>query len=214
MSFPFRCADPGALTRNPNPNEKEHRTMNPSTTTPSLVNGIDVDALRAKAAAIQAEPSQGMTRWSVTTRWMGGTRSDTRVTGFELGGGRIARDFTIRVDEPLELCGTNQFANPQEVLLAAMNACMTVGYVAACALEGIVLEELSIETKGDIDLRGFLGLDDSVKPGYDELEYTVDIRADATPAQLERVHDIVCRTSPNRFNLSQPIRLRSRLVTG
>lgn len=188
--------------------------MNASTaTTPNLINGIDVDALRAKAAAIQADPALGMTRWSVTTRWMGGTRSDTRVTGYEIGGERVQRDFTIQVDEPLELCGTNQFANPQEVLLAALNACMTVGYVAACALEGIVLKGLSIETSGDIDLRGFLGLEEAVKPGYDELVYTVRLQADATPAQLERVHDIVCRTSPNRFNVSQPIALRSRLVT-
>ena len=31
------------------------------------------------------------------------------------------------------------------------------------------LRELRIETSGEIDLRGFLGLDDSVKPGYDQL---------------------------------------------
>jgi len=178
------------------------------------VNGIDVDALRSTAAAIQADPAQAMTRWNVTTRWAGGTRSDTRVTGYEIGGKRVAKDFTIRVDEPAELCGTNQFANPQEHLLAALNACMTVGYAAVCAMEGITLRELSIETSGDIDLRGFLGLDDAIKPGYEELEYTVHIKADATPAQIERVHDIVCRTSPNRFNLAQPVRLRSRLVLG
>jgi len=188
--------------------------MELETKTPTRVNGIDVDALRSTAAAIEADPKKGMTRWSVATRWMGGTRSDTRVTGFEIGGEPVKKDFTIRVDEPTELCGTNQFANPQEYLLAGMNACMTVGYVAVRALEGIVLRELSIETSGDIDLRGFLGLDDSVKPGYDELVYTVRVKADATPAQIERVHDIVCRTSPNRFNLSQPVRLRSRLVMG
>ena len=187
--------------------------MNAPTTTKNLVNGIDVDALRGAAAAIQADAAQGITRWNVTTRWKGGTRSDTSVTSYEIGGQRVEKDFTIRTDEPLELCGTNQFPNPQETLLAALNACMTVGYVAAFALEGIELEELSIETRGDIDLRGFLGLDDSVKPGYDALEYVVRVKADATPAQIERVHDLVCRTSPNRFNLAQPVVLRSRLVT-
>lgn len=185
----------------------------PTTANQNLVNGIDVAALRAKAGAIQTDPALGMTRWNVTTRWRGGTRSDTSVTQYEIGGQRVRKDFTIRVDEPLELCGTNLYANPQEVLLSALNACMTVGYVAAFALEGIALQELSIETSGDIDLRGFLGLDDSVKPGYDELTYTVHVKADATPDQIERVHDIVCRTSPNRFNLSQPIPLRARLVT-
>ena len=188
--------------------------MNASTTTTTnLVNGIDVEALRQNAGAIQADPALGLTRWNVTTRWMGGARSDTKVASCEIGGRRVKRDFTIQVDEPLELLGTNQFANPQEILMAALNACLAFGYVANFALEGITLKELTIETSGDIDLRGILGLDDSVKPGYDELVCTVHVKADATPAQIERVHDKVCRTSPNVFNITQPIRLRSRLVT-
>lgn len=187
--------------------------MNASTTTtPNLVNGIDVASLRAKRGAIEADPSQGMTRWNVTTRWMGGARSDTKVASSEIGGQRIPKDFTIRMDEPLELLGTNQFPNPQEVLMAALNACLANGYASNFALQGIALRELSIETSGSIDLRGFLGIDDSVKAGYEELDLTVRVKADATPAQIERVHDVVCRTSPNVFNLSQPVRLRSRLV--
>jgi uncharacterized OsmC-like protein len=189
--------------------------MTPSTSTPArIVNGIAVDALRDKAAAIRANPALGRTRWSATTRWVGGTRSDTKISESEFGGERLKKDFTLRVDEPLELCGTNQHANPLEYLLAAMNASMTVGYIAQCALAGIVVKELTIETSGAVDLRGFLGLDDKVKAGFDELVYTVHLKADATPVQLERVHDAVCRTSPNLFNLSQPVRLRSRLVTG
>lgn len=188
------------------------RITTTTNTNTRLVNGIDVDALRAKAGAIQADPALGATRWNVTTRWLGGTRSDTHVTSYEIGGQRVSRDFTIRVDEPLEQGGTNQFANPQELLLAALNACMTVGYAAAFALAGIALQELAIETSGDIDLRGCLGLEDAVKPGYEEITYTVKVKADATPALIERVHDFVCRTSPNRFNLAQPVRLRPRLV--
>jgi hypothetical protein len=36
------------------------------------------------------------------------------VTTDVIGGQRIAKDFTIHVDEPLEPCGTNQHPNPQE----------------------------------------------------------------------------------------------------
>ena len=35
---------------------------------------------------------------------------------------------------------------------------MMVGYVALCALQGITLERLEIQTEGDIDLRGFFWL--------------------------------------------------------
>jgi uncharacterized OsmC-like protein len=179
-----------------------------------MLNGIDLDLLRASIAAIAADPAKGQTHWHVRTEWRGGTRSDTRVTAYRIGGQEVARDFTIQADEPLELGGTNRFANPQEILLASLNACMTVGYVCACALEGIELESLAFETRGDIDLRGFLGLDPGVKPGYDHLDVVVHVRAKATPEQLRRVHELVARTSPNRFNVSQPVRLETRLVTG
>lgn len=179
----------------------------------ALVNGIDVDALKTVAGEVAADPKKGATSWRVATAWKGGTRSDTSVKSCSIGGNVVKKDFTIAVDEPTELLGTNQFPNPQEYLLAALNSCMIVGYVAGCALEGVNLEELRIETSGDIDLRGFLGLDPNIKPGYDGLRYTVYVKSDGTPAQLERVHDSVCRNSPNRFNLSQPIRMDARLVT-
>lgn len=188
------------------------RTATNPKTRKDTVNGIDIATLKQTAADIAADAAQGRTNWRVSTSWKGGTRSDTRVTSCVVGKAVVKKDFTISVDEPLELCGTNQFPNPQEYLLAALNACMMVGYTAVAALEGVTLQELRIESGGDIDLRGFLGLDPAVKPGYDRIRYTVFVKSDGTPAQLERIHDTVCRTSPNRFNLSQPIRLDGRLV--
>ena len=181
-------------------------------TEPTSVNGINTDALRGAIEAIRLDPAKGMTHWEVTSHWRGGTRSDTRVTHCVIGGEQIARDFTIKIDEPLPLCGTNQYANPQEYLLAALNACMIVGYSACCVHEGIELEELRIETDGDIDLRGFLGIDPTVKPGYDQIRYTVYLKGNGTPEQFEKIHRTVMSTSPNYFNVSSAIPLRSRLI--
>ncbi len=183
-----------------------------ATTEPTILNGINTDALRGAIDTVTQDPSHGMTRWHVASHWRGGTRSDALVTNCTIGGQRIAKDFTIRVDEPLELCGTNQHPNPQETLLAALNACMIVGYSALCALEGIELEELHIETEGNIDLRGFLGIDPSVRPGYDQLRYTVHIKGNGTPEHFEKIHRTVMATSPNYFNLATAIPLKSRLV--
>jgi uncharacterized OsmC-like protein len=187
--------------------------MNP-TTTSSTINGIDTSALWDAVQAITDDPAKGATNWKVTSHWRGGTRSDTAVREYHIGGQRVSKDFTIKIDEPYELCGTNQFANPQEYLLAALNACMIVGYAAACSMQGIRLDELRIETEGDIDLRGFLGIDPDVKPGYDSLRYTVHIRGDGTREQFQQIHEVVTRTSPNRFNLGTAIALHSRLVVG
>ena len=183
-------------------------------TNPQVINGINTAGLLGAIDAISKDPAQGQTTWQVSTEWKGGTRSDTKVSASYLAGQRLAKDFTICVDEPVELCGTNQHANPQEYLMAALNSCMVVGYTALCSLEGITIEELRIETEGDIDLRGFLGLDPTVKPGYDGLKYTVHLKGDGTPEQFERIHRKVMATSPNYFNVSNSIPLTSRLVLG
>ena len=180
----------------------------------NIVNGIDVDALHGLVATIKQDTTLATTKWKVATQWRGGTRSDTHVNEYSIGGKRIAKDFTIRVDEPLEIGGSNQYANPQEYLLAALNACMIVGYSALCAAEGIELAALRIETEGEIDLRGFFGISDEVKPGYEELSYTVHISGSGTPEQFEKIHRTVMATSPNYYNLRNSIPLKSRLVVG
>ena len=179
-----------------------------------MINGINTTSFLGAVAAISDDASKGATNWKVTSHWRGGTRSDTHVKSYRLGGQDISRDFTIGIDEPLELCGKNQYANPQEYLLAALNACMIVGYTVNCALEGIELEELRIETDGDIDLRGFLGLDPSVPPGYEQVQYTVHIKGNGTPEQFAEIHRKVMTTSPNYFNISNAVSMKPRLVIG
>ena len=177
-----------------------------------LVNGINVDDLKQLVASVAADPAKGATRWRVATRWQGQTHSRTEIEGFDMAGEHVSRPFAIDIDEPAELGGANQYANPQEHLLAALNACMTVGYVAQCALRGIALESLEIDTTGDIDLRGFFGLDQAVAPGYEALSYTVRIKGDATPEEFEDVHAAVMATSPNFHNIANQIALRPALV--
>jgi uncharacterized OsmC-like protein len=181
-------------------------------TTTKIVNGIDVEALQGTIHAVSADPAPGMTTWRVATRWLGGTRSDTHVDHYEIGGQRIDKDWTIKVDEPLEIGGTNQYANPQEYLLAAMNACMMVGYVAVSSLLGVELESVRIETQGEIDLRGFLGVDKKVAPGYETLKQTVYIKGNGTPEQFRKIHEMAWATSPNRHNITTAVALDTDLV--
>ena len=182
--------------------------------TRNIVNGLDLDAVGEVVAAIAENPAAALVRFAVTTRWTGQTASITKVSAIELGGERIARDFEIRADEPEQLLGTNTAPNPQELLMAAVNACMTVGYVAGASLQGITLDTLEIETNGQLDLRGFLGLDDAVPAGYEQIDYVVRIAGNGTQAQFEEIHRTVMATSPNYFNLARPVRMHGTLKVG
>jgi uncharacterized OsmC-like protein len=188
--------------------------MNAQTKTvePAVINGINVDDLFALIQGVKQDAAKGQTNWRVTTTWQGQTRSRAQVEDLGIGGERVPRRFSIDIDEPCELGGTNRFANPQEHLIAALNACMTVGYVAQCAVRGIVLESLEIETDGEIDLRGFLGIDPAVPPGYEKLSYTARIKGSGTSEEFAAIHEAVMATSPNFYNVSRPVALKPTLV--
>ena len=182
------------------------------TAQPTVVNGINVDDVTALIENVRLDAANGKTHWHVSSAWQGQTRSRATVDGFTIGGKPVSRRFTIDIDEPHELGGSNQQANPQEHLLAALNACMIVGYAAQCSLRGITLEKLEIETQGDIDLRGFLGLDPAVPPGYGDLTYVVRIKGSGTREQFIEVHKAVMATSPNFYNVSRPVDLKPTLI--
>jgi uncharacterized OsmC-like protein len=183
-------------------------------TVKNRVNGLDLEALGETVEAIEADAGKALVAFDVTTRWTGQTRSETTVEGYTLGGERIGRRHKIVADEPHELLGTDSAPNPQELLMAAFNACITVGYVAGAALKGIKLDSLEIRTSGQLDLRGFLGLSDQVPPGYETIAYEVRIKGDGSPEQFEEIHQTVMKTSPNYFNISRPIRVNGTLKLG
>ena len=88
---------------------------------------------------------------------------------------------------------------------------MTVGYVAGAACAESRSTKLEIETSGELDLRGFFALSDTVPPGYPALDYVVRIAGDGTPEQFAEIHAEVQATSPNYDNLARAIRMNATL---
>lgn len=175
------------------------------------LNGINVPALQEYVEVVKNNPKKGIVEFNVHTRWQGQTRTVATATEYALGGESHRRHFEIAADEPAELLGLNSAPNPQEVLMAALNACMSVGYVANAAVMGIKIDSLEIKTKGQLDLRGFLGIDEKVKPGYEDVHYTVSIKTSAPREKVEELHRVVMKTSPNFSNFASAIKMHPTL---
>ena len=69
-----------------------------------------------------------------------------------------------------------------------------------------------IETDGEIDLRGFLGIDPAVPPGYESLSYLVRIKGSGIKEEFAEIREAVMATSPNFYNVSRPAALKPTLV--
>lgn len=100
-------------------------------------------------------------------------------------------DHRLVVDEPESLGGTDTGPNPVELILAALGTCQEITYRAYTAALGIPLEHVAVTLEGDIDLRGFFAVDESVRPGYQKLR-VVSSADEETLAKLQQAVNAHC----------------------
>jgi uncharacterized OsmC-like protein len=98
-----------------------------------------------------------------------------------------AGDHTFKVDEPAALAGGDVAANPVQLALAALGSCQAITYRFWAEQLGIALDGLSIEVEGDLDLRGFFGIDDAVRAGFGDVRIVVRPRG---PEPAERYQEL------------------------
>lgn len=181
----------------------------------SVTNGIDVGELTRATEAISEEPDSGRFTFRAETNWTDSLQCVTSIDEFDRGGERISvRKFEIRGDEPEQLLGERTAPNAVELLLAALGSCLTVGYAANAAAMGIDLDDLRLELEGDVDLRGFFGISEDVRPGYSTIASTVYVDADASEAELAALRDRVETTSPLMDSITNAVPLETDLVVG
>lgn len=162
-------------------------------------NGVDLAKLVATVEAITAKPELATFRFRAENTWETGGRSRTRIQGF-YGAGREdparAKPFELVGDEPPVLLGTDQAPNAVEAVLHALASCIAVGFVYNAAARGIEVSALTSTVEGELDLRGFLGLSDAVRPGFQAIRFRYQATTTASRAEVEELCAYVQRTSP------------------
>ena len=176
-----------------------------SVTTPSTINGVNVEQLGASISAIQGEPGLAKFQFRAKNTWINGGHNRTTIKEF-YGVGKEdtnrTEPFVLDADEPPVLLGEDQGANPVEFVLHALTACLTTSMVYHAAAQGIKIDSVESRLEGDLDLRGFLGLSKEVRPGYQNLRAHFTVKSDAPAEKLREltkhspVFDIVSNPVP------------------
>jgi uncharacterized OsmC-like protein len=185
-----------------------------SAAAPSIVNGVNVDQLVGIVGAIQSQPELARFRFRATTRWVDGGRTCTTIQGFHGAGAEDAsrvEPFVLEGDEPPVLLGTNAGPNAVEALLHALGSCLAVGLAYSAAARRIRLERLELGLEGDVDLHGFLGLSETVRPGCESVRVACRLEADAPREQIEELVAHVQKTSPLLDVVRNPMPVEFRL---
>jgi uncharacterized OsmC-like protein len=166
--------------------------------TETVVNGVNVTELFNTIDAIKGEPKIANFSFRATNKWVNGAGNQTIVKDFDGACQTIDREhpFVIQKDEHPILLGQDTGANPVEYALAALAGCLTTSLVYHAAAKGIKLDEVESTYSGDINLHGFLGLDDTVRNGYEGITVSFKVKGDATEEQLKELVEIAQQRSP------------------
>lgn len=146
----------------------------------ALLGGI----IDATAAAVAGNPGAAQVVFSSTGTAAGTVATDVR-----------SRQHAWVVDEPASLGGDDSATNPVEYALGAFIGCQVVTYRFWAARLGIRLDDVRIAAEGDLDVRGFFGLDDDVRAGFTDVRLAVTLVGPESPeryAELQAAVDAHC----------------------
>ena len=158
------------------------------------VNGVDVDRLFETINVIRQSPNLADFKFRLQNRWIDGPLNRSTISNFYGVGkdNQHTEPFVLEADEPVMLLGNDRVPSPVEYLLHALVACVTSALVYHAAAKGIHLHEVETKAEGSIDLHGFLGLDENVRRGFNNIRLTFRIKADVPDEQLEEL----CQLGP------------------
>lgn len=136
-------------------------------------------ALERNAKVVHARPSVGQ---------------GTAVTKVTLNAGLACEveegPWTFSVGMTEKYGGINNGPNPGVYGRAALGACLAMGYGMWAARLDVPVRALTVEIRASYDVRGELGVDDSIRPGYGAIVYVVTIDTPAPEADVQRVLDM------------------------
>jgi uncharacterized OsmC-like protein len=182
--------------------------------TATLINDVNVDQLIDTINAVKENPDLARFQFRAHNDWLGGGRSRTTIQGF-YGAGQEdetrTRPFVMEGDEPPVLLGSNAGPNAVEAVLHALASCLAVGVAYNAAALGINLESLSFDLEGDLDLHAFLGLSREIRPGYQGIRLTYEVKSDAPREKIEELCQYVQDTSPVIDILRNPVPVTVKL---
>jgi uncharacterized OsmC-like protein len=122
-----------------------------------------------------------------------------------------ARSFQMIIDEPAELGGTNEGANPVEYLLAALSGCLNVMCHVVAREMNFTLRSVEIKLSGTLNTDKLFGKETTERAGYREINVEIIPDADADKETLARWIKTIESRCPVSDNIANPTPLHISL---
>ena len=180
--------------------------INQQTQKEQIVNGVNVSKLFETVGVIKEKPEIAKFNFKAKGKWINGGHNTTTIN--ELYGAcqtfKRSQPFVFEKDEPPVLLGEDHGANPVEYVFAALDGCLITSLIYHAAAQGIKIDEVETSFSGDLNLHGFLGLDENIRNGYEKIKVTFKIKADASKEKLHELVQLAQKRSPVFDIVSHP----------
>lgn len=145
-----------------------------------ILNGVNVAAVSELVKNVEADPELGQCKFHIKNNWSTCGQNQSTIESFYAAKQEIPHEapFNLRADEPNILAGQDTGPNPVEHLLNALASCLTTTLVYHAAVRGIKIEELESHLEGDLDIRGFLGLSNDVRTGFQNIRVNFKVKTE------------------------------------
>ena len=162
-------------------------------------NGVNTQVLNTVFESMRNHPEMAKATFSVKSAWNGGFSVTSTSKGFRIGGQNIERNTEYRTqhDFPDQLSGEGRGPTVCESCMGSLGACLTQTIVAHATSRGIQIDSIDIDVEGDVDLRGFTGISNDVRPGAQQFRVNMNIKSNnASKEQINELYEIGKRFSP------------------
>jgi uncharacterized OsmC-like protein len=179
------------------------------------LNDVDVDGMKELDRKVRENPALGKRTVKLRSTWQRGVKTLVEIGAQEvLGKAAVPRTrrFFVTMDGPAGLGGVDAAPTAAESLVAALAGCLTSGIAANAALFDVPIDAIGIEMEADIDFRGLLGHDKSVRSGFSDIRYTVTIQSPASEEKVRRCKETIDRKSPVGDTVAKPVNITSKFV--
>jgi uncharacterized OsmC-like protein len=119
---------------------------------------------------------------------------------------------SFKVDEPRALGGANAAANPVQYALASLGSCQAITYRVWAAQLGVTLDSVTVRVEGDLDLRGFFGVD-GVRPGLSAVRVEVTLAGPESEERYAELAAAVDEHCPVLDLFQNPVPVSRELIT-
>ena len=119
----------------------------------------------------------------------------------------------FKVDEPPALGGADVAANPVQYALASLGSCQAITYRFWAAQLGIEFDSLTVRVEGDLDIRGFFGFDDTVRPGLSAVRVEVSVTGPESAERYAELAAAVDEHCPVLDLFKNPVPVTRAIVT-